>query len=258
MEVNIAIIDDMYVDGLKLKTLIENYFFVSEHTLNELKIYLSGEELLKVFEPKMFQIIFMDIIMKELNGVETARQLRAEDTELLIIFVTTSREYVFDACHVHPFDYVIKPYSVKAIEKILGEALRVLTADDPTVTIEISHSEYKIPVRLINSAVSQGRTVEINLTDGKILLSNMKFREVEQRFSEHKNFLLCNRGIIVNMSQISAQEEGVFVMKNGTRCPIRVNGRSKVTAAFSQYIIENVRANIIPHASKLPRGRSKG
>ena len=120
-----------------------------------------------------------------------------------------------------------------------------LSAEDPTVTIKVSHSEYTIPIRLISSVVSQGHTVEINLVDGKCILSNMKFHEIEQIFLEYENFLLCNRGIIVNMFQISSQEKGVFIMKNGARYPIRVNGQSKVKAEFSKFLIKNMRAKFI-------------
>ena len=97
-------------------------------------------------------------------------------------------------------------------------------------------------MRLISLVVSNNHTVEINLTDGKCLLSIMTFKEVEKLFAEDARVLLCNRGVVLNMSQISAQEKGVFVMKDGTRYPIRVNGQSKVSETFSQYLISRMRA----------------
>ena len=74
----------------------------------------------------------------------------------------------------------------------------------------------------------------------------MKFSEIEKIFLEYDNFLLCNRGIIVNMFQIVSQHNGTFIMKNGTRYPIRVNGQSKIKAAFSEFLIKNMRAEILP------------
>ena len=247
MELNIAIVDDTLSDIIRLENFLRNWFYGSEHKLVRISSYANGEEILKDFEPKMFHIVFMDIIMGDINGVETARQLRLEDTELLIVFMTTSSEYAFKTFPIHPFDYVLKPYHQKDVEKVLNEAVRVLTATDPTVTIKIPHSEYTIPMRLISSVVSnRNHTVEINLTDGKCVVSTMTFREIEKLFAEDSRFLLCNRGIIVNMSQISSQEKGVFVMKDGARYPIRVNGQSKITAAFSQYLISNMRAGKLP------------
>lgn len=148
MELNIAVVDDTLSDVFRLKSFVESWFAASEHKLTVIMTFTSGEEMLKNFEPKKFQIVFMDIIMKEINGVETAKILRDYDTELLIVFTTTSREYAFDAFPVHPFDYVLKPYSKKDVDKVLNEALRVLTANDPAITIKAAHTEYTIPLRL--------------------------------------------------------------------------------------------------------------
>ena len=251
MELNVAIVDDTLSDVLRLKNFIHNWAYGSVHELGIIQSYTSGEAMLKDFMPKLFHIVFMDIIMGEMNGVETAYQLRQEDTELLIVFMTTSGEYALRTFPVHPFDYVLKPYHQKDVDKVLDEAVRVLTATDPTVTIKVPHSQYEIPMRLISSVVSsREHTVEINLTDGKCIRSIMTFREIEKLFAEDSRFLLCNRGIIVNMSQISAQEKGVFVMKDGTRYPIRVKGQSKVTEAFSQYLISNMRAGKLREGKK--------
>ena len=207
MELNIAVVDDTSSDVLRLKNFIRNWADGSAHELGVIQSYMSGEEMLRDFVPKAFHIVFMDIIMGDMNGVETAQQLRLEDTELLIVFMTTSKEYMFKTFPIHPFDYVLKPYHQKEVEKVLNEAVRVLTADDPAVTIKVPHSEYTIPMRLISSVVSnRNHTVEINLTDGKCLLSIMTFKEVEKLFAEDPRVLLCNRGVILNMSQISAQE----------------------------------------------------
>ena len=242
MELNIAVVDDTLSDVVRLKNFIRNWSCGCACEVGIIQSYASGEEMLKDFVPKVFQIVFMDIIMNNLNGIETARQLRQEDTELLIVFTTTSDEYAFQAFPVHPFDYVLKPYSMKRVEQILDEAVRVLSATDPAVTVRAAHSEYTIPMRLVSAIASQGHTVEITLTNGKRISSTMTFKEMEKLFAEDSRFLLCNRGIIVNMSQISAQEKGVFVMKNGTRFPIRVNGQAKIKAAFSQYLINSMRA----------------
>ncbi len=242
MELNIAIVDDALADVIRLKNFIQTWAAYTENKIKEIISYSSGEEILKNFEPKKFQIVFMDIIMNNINGVQTAKLLRAEDVNILIIFMTTSKEYAFEVFPVHPFDYVVKPYTNKDVNKILDEAVRVLIAEDPSVTIKAAHSQYKIPIRLISSLVSKNHNVEINLIDGKCLLSSMTFKEIEKLFAGNPNFLSCNRGIIVNMSQISSQENGVFVMKNGTRYPIRIREKSKITAAFSEYLIMNMRA----------------
>lgn len=154
LELNIAIADDTLSDVFRLKSFVESWFAAREHKLTGIMTFTSGEFMLKTFESKTFQLAFMDIIMDSINGVETARILRDYDTELLIVFTTASREHAFEAFPVHPFDYIVKPYSKKDVDRVLGEALCFLTANDSAVTIKSARSEYTIPLRLTNRARS--------------------------------------------------------------------------------------------------------
>ena len=73
MELNIAVVDDTSSDILRLKNFIHNWAYGSSCELGVIQSYASGEEMLKDFSPKVFHIVFMDIIMGDMNGVETAR-----------------------------------------------------------------------------------------------------------------------------------------------------------------------------------------
>lgn len=243
---SVAIVDDILADSMKLESFIRRCFVDAgwKFGLSEVRCYSSGVEILKDFEPGAFHIVFMDIIMDSINGIETARQLRKSDASLLIVFITTSREYAFEAFTIHTFDYILKPYRMDDVARVLSEAVTLLSEEEASVTLKVSRNEYKIPVRKIISAVAQDHFVSINLMGGKYLLSNMKFSEVERVLSEHEDFLTCNRGVIVNMSHISAQEEGVFIMKDGMHYPIRRHSRAKIIAAFSQYLINTMRGDI--------------
>ena len=241
MELNIAVVDDELSDIARLKNFILNWSVMSEHTLNAIRAYTSGEEILRDYFPGMFNIVFMDIIMNEINGIETAKKLREHDTGLIIVFMTTSREYAFDAFPVHPFDYVLKPCGKKDVERVLDDAMRRISSEDPKITIRSAQSEYTVSMQKIISVVSNGHHVEVNMTDGRSILSGMTFKEAEKIFSEYSRFILCNRGIIVNMSHISSEDNGVFIMKNGMRYPIRIKGQSKIKAAFFQYLIDNMK-----------------
>ena len=242
---NIAIVDDNPTDTARLRSFIRTWHESSSPLTLSTASYPSGEDMMRVFVPGSLQLVFMDILMGGTNGVDTARQIRRLDSEVLIVFLTTSRDFAFEAFPVHPFDYIIKPCTKKNVAGVLDEALRFLNAYDPKITLRLPHSVMTIPARLIASAVSRSHTVELTLTDGQTLTSNMTFREVERELSQHSSFLLCNRGIILNMSQISAMKDGTFIMKDGAVFPIRVNGQAKVRDAFSQYLITNMKAEVL-------------
>lgn len=68
-------------------------------------------------------IVFLDICMDSLDGIETAERLRGGRSDSLIVFVTTAREYALAAYPVHPFDYLVKPYDLKRLDQVLSDAL---------------------------------------------------------------------------------------------------------------------------------------
>ena len=73
----------------------------------DIAVYSSGEELLAA--RKLPDILFLDVQMPEKDGMETARELRKRDRQMIIIFVTVTEDYVFQSFDVGAFHYLIKP-----------------------------------------------------------------------------------------------------------------------------------------------------
>ena len=89
-------------------------------------------------------IIFLDIKMKTGNGVDCAKQLRDLGVDSLIVFVTSSAEYVFSGYEVKAFRYILKTDLVNAFDRIFGECLAELSADaDSVYTIKTASSVKK-------------------------------------------------------------------------------------------------------------------
>ena len=248
MAFNIAVVDDQEMDRETLRHDIQLWRGQGLSREGLSLRYTSGAAMLERFEPRTIHLVFMDIYMKPLNGIETAKRLRAVDVALLIVFLTTSSDFAFDAFPVHPFDYIIKPYERRKVCGVLDEALRVLALQEPTVPIRVVQSQpvvsngvYEVPLRNISAVVSRKHTVEICMADGQTLLSGMSFSEIESLLAADSRFLLCNRGLMVNMDQVASLNGDAFQMKNGSFCPIRVRGRAKTVADFSQYRIERMR-----------------
>lgn len=106
MALPIAIVEDQTPDAQRLEELLQQQLPAAECTW-----FACGDDFLRAAsEPGLYAVVFLDICMAGTNGIETARRLRQADPEVLIVFVTSSPEYVWDAFPVHPFDYLLKPY----------------------------------------------------------------------------------------------------------------------------------------------------
>ena len=239
MSYNIAVVDDIRLDNEKLQREIHRWFHENQDNVANLISYSDGESLLKNFEPNKYQIIFMDIIMNSLSGIETVRKLRAFDNKVLIIFTTSSNEFAFDAFPLHPFDYMLKPYDPDRLGQVLSEAVNFIACPEPSVTVKVSRSNYSILMRDILAVVARDHTVEVVMTGGNCLLCSMKFGEFEAMFKDEMRFLECNRGIIINMDcvQTLSKDKSAFIMKDGSHYAIRVRKHKDVLTKFTQYQI---------------------
>jgi DNA-binding LytR/AlgR family response regulator len=115
----------------------------------------------------------------------------------------------------------------------------VLRAGDPEITV-MAKSVLQVPVRTISAAVASGRGVDIQLTNSQSLKTSETFRIISEKLEPFPNFLLINRGVIVNMDHVLAPEGDCMKMKDGTLHPVKVNGRGAVMKEFTQYMISRV------------------
>ena len=243
-EINIAVVDDNNFDSRRLVHAVKKFFDESGLNLDlKIEIFNNGEEILERFEPGNFQIVFMDIIMKDLTGIETAEKLRGFDNEVLIVFTTTSRDFAFDAFPIHSFDYILKPYAQERINYVMNEALKILSAHDPFINVRVSRSSYKIPLKNISAVHSNDHNVELVMINGQSMLCSMTFKEFQTMLADEERFLECNRGVIINMDCVMSmsKDRDAFIMQNGTRYPIHVRQHRKIIDLFTQYQILKLR-----------------
>lgn len=244
MKLSIAIVEDQTLDTEDLFRDIRLWDAKSGgDNLNFITCYSNGENMLSNFLPGMFQLVFMDIYMDNLNGIETAKSLRSFDKNILIVFLTTSEDFVFQAFPIHCFDYIVKPYTFERLSGVLNEALNFISTYEEEITVNAFHTQYKIPLSKISAVLSHGHNTEIVFIDGKNILTNMSFGDVENLLTD-KRFLLCNRGIIINMDYVSSVDYDIFKMKNGFEYPIKVRKRSQIASAFLQYQISRIKGEI--------------
>ena len=131
------------------------------------KEFSSGEACLHSIKggKERYDIIFLDIEMEALNGVETARAIRAIDALSTIIFVTGYSEYVFDGYEVRAFNYVLKPYQPERIGKVLMDAIHEKdTQASQILQVEAGGKTLKIPWKDIMYLQSDKRLVIVQTT----------------------------------------------------------------------------------------------
>lgn len=241
MELRFAVVEDRLPDAQRLESLLRLAFgggqpLVCDH-------YESGDAFLAAFPSKEYQVIFLDICMEGTNGIETARILRRADPDLLLVFVTSSPEYVWDAFPVHPFDYLLKPYREEKLFQLADELRRVLFRAEPELEVRIARQQVHLPLRKIQYAMAQNHYVRIVSDDGECRAVST-FSQVEQLLRAQENFIVCNRGVILNMDKVLRLDSDCFEMLDGTCLPVRQKDKNSLFAQFTQYQFRHMRREL--------------
>lgn len=115
---NIAIIDDIASDAEQLKRIITSYF-ENRQIPTEIRYFSSAEAFFDDYRPGNFQILFLDIYMDGITGMEAARRIRNQSDDCILVFVTTSSEFAVESYDVNAAYYLLKPFQPEKLCQIL-------------------------------------------------------------------------------------------------------------------------------------------
>ncbi|MBQ2687310.1 MAG: response regulator transcription factor [Clostridia bacterium] len=166
-----------------------------------IKGYKSGESFLAALKEESFDIVFMDIYMEGLTGIEAAEKLREISLDTLLIFMTTSSDHMADAFPCRAFDYILKPVDKKRLFKALDEALKILPENAAYIKINVEKQEVKIFVSDINYILSDLNYCLIYAKQGEYR-TRSQFSKFVENLSEFSQFYVINRGIAVNLDNV--------------------------------------------------------
>ncbi len=90
--------------------------------------------------PGEIDLLFLDVEMKGLNGMETAEKIRTFNEQIMIVFVTGYSDYVFDGYHVGALDYLVKPVSEEKLRQLIGR-VRTKSAQEESHTFSLKNMD---------------------------------------------------------------------------------------------------------------------
>ena len=177
--------------------------------------FQSGGELLQALES--FDIVFLDIKMPEISGMELAKEMRKQGRLSLIIFITSASEYVFDAFDVEAFQYLLKPIQTDKLKNVLEKATKRIQIDDNTDFLIISANRQiqKVFLKDILYIESIGRIAIIHCNGGT-LEAYEQIGVLEDKLSD-KSFFRCHKCFLVNLNYVDAFNKTEVQLENGEK-----------------------------------------
>lgn len=231
----IAVCDDENLITAKLQQLIMEW----NPTL-QVTCFQSGEELIQTYHS--FDVIFLDIDMLDMNGIETGRRIRQMDKEVKIIYLTAYRDYVAGAFEVHAFQYLLKPIKKKVLWDTLEELFRYIQIPEKKVVMDFHTVNGLICISIdqIYYFEYQNRRIKI-IEDTKEHYMVDKISNVLERMQEF-GFSMPHQSFVVNMLHVKNIKNQQIYLDNDMIVPIAQKKQKSWKQELTTYLSKRLEA----------------
>ena len=209
---NIAICDDQNTSVAALTEKVSNY--CDEHnTKYEIFTYKSGEELI-ASETDKLSIIFLDVDMGALNGIDTAKEIRKTNKDVIIIYVSGYVQYAPAGYQVKAFAYILKNDIDALFNNVMDEVFKELNFKEDIYKIKIDSKDISPPLKDIVFIESFDKTVDIHHISGEKYTIKAQINDIYNELKS-KGFLQIHKSYIVNMQHVIKAKNYVVALSNG-------------------------------------------
>ena len=225
--------------------IIDGYltrFSIKTNTEFAVTRFSSGEDLVGRYANKgsaPFDIIFLDVEMKGLNGIQTAEKIRAlPDRNVLIAFITSYPEYMQDSFDVQAFQYLTKPLTYDLFEEKLRKMLSYIEEIETNITV-FSLKEGEIVLHLEDIVCFETKKKpKLNIlatTTKEELVLKGRIADFEEKLKD-KFFVGVHRSVLANMRYIKRFNADTVEFTTGKVVPLSRRKATDVKDAFSKYV----------------------
>ncbi len=231
--IHVAIVEDNAADANLLVDFLQKYLNREgeEYVVDRFR---SGLAFLEKYQRK-YDVVFMDIELPDINGLETATRLRKVDENVLLVFVTNMAQFAVDGYKVNALDFVVKPVTFQDFQLKMLRVMEQLRRNRKEVRLQVMS---KNKVYFLSSAdvkyIEVWQHDLIYHTQNQDLIVRGSIREVENQLSK-AGFFKCNRCYLVNMKFVTSISENIVHVGD---VPLQISRprRKEFLEAMSDYL----------------------
>ncbi len=235
----IAIVEDHEQTARDVQEMIQRY--AQEHHLDtECRWFPDGEEIAAVYESgekNPFDIVLLDIEMRQINGMDAARRIRDRDKKVVLSFITNMAQYAIHGYEVNALDFILKPVEYFPFSMRLDRMVeRVRERTDVCISFPTSGGMQLIPIGEIRYFETGSRMLYCH-AGGKVYTSRMSMKEVEKSL-RRGHFAKCNQCYLVNLSYVNGVQDNVVTV-DGEELFMSRRNKTPFLEALSEYLGSN-------------------
>ena len=231
MSISILVCDDLPEERMNLLRMLRHYEQKKDMELR-LETASDGSELLSMWKPNRWDMIFLDIFMPQVDGIEAARQLRKVDDDCEIVFATTSRRHGMEGYEIHAMDYLTKPFAQPEVDSVMDWFLQERAEKRRELILRTPEGEETVRTQDIlyiesrsHSCVVHTRKQEIS-TRGSI---------DELAAGLDASFFRCHKSFLLNFAHVAEIEQRAFRLDSGDVVPISAANLCRSKTALMEW-----------------------
>lgn len=205
----LAIVEDDDKVREQLQSYVQQYFHGREGDVH-IRLFSDGDEILEDYAAD-YDLIFLDIQMKHLDGMATAQRIRQYDEDVYLVFITNLANYAIQGYSVHALDFILKPVNSLMLQQLLVRVERLLNQKPKRyITLPTETGLTRLDVSQITYVETDGHAVSI-YTEQETYHLRQSMRGMEEMLKDY-DFFRCNSCYLVNLRRVERVDNGEAVV----------------------------------------------
>ncbi len=213
-----------------------------ENIIIDIDVFFSGHELEKeILRDNRYDLIYLDIQMKDGDGIVVAKRIREIDADALFIYVSGYDHYMIELFRLDVFSFIKKPVNTAYFTELFLEAYNRICNRKVYFSFRYKNEEYKILCMDILYFESNGRKIHIYTRNGGVEKFNGKLTDVENKIVNGKvAFLRIHQSYLVNYHHIKCRSKSEITLITGAKLPISEEKQKSVAKKYSKLLGEEI------------------
>lgn len=194
----------------------------------------------KKTEDRLFDVYILDIMMPVINGIELGKQLRALGENAPIIYLTSFKEYGYQAFGVQATDYLLKPVDAEKLIAVLEDIYSSSQKEKADLfCVKTKEGIHNISLWDLIYAERIERAIAYHMKDGNVLTGlaiRRRFEEEAASILKNPRFIQPHKSYLVNMQYIKDFMASELIMEEGTLIPVSRNRRAEIKKTYLKYL----------------------
>lgn len=234
-----AIVEDEKVHRELLSLYIEEWGKTRQEEI-ALWQYEKAEAFLFAWEEMEFDVVFLDIQMPGMNGMELARRIRQQNEKIAIIFTTGIDTYLQEGYEVEALYYLLKPISRERVEKCLEKVRKKPAAQEYLIVHLLTDETEKLLIAQINFVEARKHTCVVCLNGGREVAVRESLSQMEQLLKE-KDFIKSHRSYLCSLNRIRQIGKEQIFFDDACTAPVSRRLYQSVNQEFIKFYQKDIK-----------------